>query len=74
MQNPFTQGHRVFSEVTGGRPAFISGVTDGGPPGHLDPKDRVEQGGGRHPPSVTPRKDQAGSLETEEKALCPLVG
>jgi len=47
MQNPFTQGHGVFSAVTGGRPAVISGVTDGGTPGHPDPKDRVEQGGGR---------------------------
>jgi hypothetical protein len=66
-------GRGSFPEVTGGRPAVISGVTDGGPPGHPDPKDRVEQGGGRHPPSVTPRNGQAGSLGTEEKTLCPCV-
>jgi len=71
MRNPFTQGHSVFSEVTGGKPAVISGGTDGGPPGQPDPKDRVEQGGGRHPTSVIPRNGQAGSLGTEEKTLCP---
>jgi hypothetical protein len=75
-----------FPEVTGRRPAVISGVTDGGPPAHPDPKDRVEQGGvglpaiasrsgeaDGHPTSVTPRNVQAGSLGAEEKTLCPLV-
>ena len=60
-------GLRGFSIVTGAKPAVISGVTDGGPPGHPDPKDRVEQGGGGHPPSVTPRNGQAGRLGTKEK-------
>jgi hypothetical protein len=69
----YRERHEVFSELTGGRPAVISGVTDGGPLGHPDPKDRVEQGGGRHPTSVTPRNGQAGSLGTEEKTLCPSV-
>jgi len=53
------------------RPAVISGATDRGPPGHPDPKDRVEQGGGRLPPSVTPRKDKAGRLGAKEKSQDP---
>ncbi len=58
-----------FSEVTGGRSPSFQGVMDGGPPG--PERSRGEQGGGRHPTSVTPRNDQAGSLGTEEKPPIP---
>ena len=58
-------GKGGFSEVTGGRPPSFQDVTDGGPPG--SEHRGGEQGGGRHPTSLTPRNDQAGSLGTEEK-------
>jgi hypothetical protein len=68
----YGEGHKVFSAVTGGRPSFFSRRISGGSRSP-EPVEGNAQGARfirlwRTPPLRRRRKNQAGSLGTEEKA------
>ena len=63
------EGDAAFSEVPGGRPLSFSRLIRGETAG----RQRRQCGGGKNPPQVSRRKDQAGSLGTEEKAESSLA-
>jgi len=62
----YREGHEVFSGVTGGRPLSFSRLISGGSR-ILSRLVGRECGGGKYPLLISRRKDQAGSLGTEEK-------
>jgi hypothetical protein len=57
--------------VTGGRPLSFHDLSVGEALAHA-PKERENSGGGKFPSQISRRKDQAGSLGTEEKISPPL--
>jgi hypothetical protein len=56
--------------VTGGRPPFFHDLCVGEALARA-PKERKNSGGGKFPSQISRRKDQAGSLGTEEKISPP---
>jgi hypothetical protein len=56
--------------VTGGRPLSFHDLSVGEALAHA-PKERENSGGGKFPSQISRRKDQAGSLGTEEKTSSP---
>ena len=61
---------RSFRSVTGGRPLSFHDLSVGEALAHA-PKERENSGGGKFPSQISRRKDQAGSLGTEEKTSPP---
>jgi hypothetical protein len=61
---------RFFRSVTGGRPPSYHDLSVGEALTHA-PKERENSGGGKFPSQISRRKDQAGSLGTQEKASPP---
>ena len=64
-------GTGAFSEVTGGRPPCFSRLISGGSRRSPAPLSGGQCGGGKTPPQISRRKDQAESLGTEEKTSVP---
>ena len=60
------KGHEVFSVVTGGRPLSFSRLISGGSRSSPDLSGENAEGA-KTPLLISRRKDQAGSLGTEEK-------
>jgi hypothetical protein len=56
--------------VTGGKPPSFHDLCVGEALAHA-PKERENSGGGKFPSQISRRKDQAGSLGTEEKTSPP---
>jgi len=61
----YRDGHEVFSVVTGGRPLSFSRLISGGSRSPEPVEGNAE--GAKTPLLISRRKDQAGSLGTEEK-------
>ncbi len=61
----YREGHEVFSVVTGGRPLSFSRLISGGSRSPEPVEGNAE--GAKYPLLISRRKDQAGSLGTEEK-------
>jgi len=58
------KAYEAFSDVTGGRSPYFSRLISGG---NRSPDLSGECGGGKTPPQISRRKDQAGRLGAEEK-------